>query len=290
MRHLNGKNRRLLSLFSFVLLTVLGCNPIATEAAQWSMEKAPIGAGAKEVREQKLAVIIDDLGNGMKGTEEIMKMPVKLTVAIMPFLSTTEADARRAHEQGHDVLLHLPMEPKHGNPKWLGPGAILSNMTPEEVRKRVEAAIDNVPYAIGINNHMGSKITGDEKVMSIILDICRERGLFFIDSRTNYRSVVPKLAEVKGMPEVHNEIFLDDLHTEQHILGQLRKVQEKLMQEGRCVTIGHVGTQGLKTATVLKQFIPEFQKQGVTFVGVADLVQEKQSPELSSPGPGVILP
>ncbi|GGH16241.1 divergent polysaccharide deacetylase family protein [Paenibacillus segetis] len=289
MRHLNGRSRVLLSLFSVVLLTVLGCNPIATAATQWSMEQAPLQAEGKEVREQKLAVIIDDLGNGMKGTEEIMKMPVKLTVAIMPFLRTTEADARRAHEQGHDVLLHLPMEPKHGNPKWLGPGAILSNMSPEEVRKRVEAAIDNVPYVIGINNHMGSRITGDEKVMSIILDVCRERGLFFIDSRTNYRSVVPKLAELKGMPEVHNEIFLDDFKTEQHISGQLRKVQEKLMQEGRCVTIGHVGTQGLKTATVLKQFIPAFQKQGVTFVGISDLVREKESPELS-PGPGVILP
>lgn len=289
MRHLNGKSRGLLSLFSLVLLTVLECNPTATAAAQWSMEKAPIDAGVKEVREQKLAVIIDDLGNGMKGTEEIMSMPVKLTVAIMPFLPTTEVDARRAHEQGHDVLLHLPMEPKHGNPKWLGPGAILSNLTSEEVRNRVEAAIDNVPYAIGINNHMGSKITGDERVMSIILDICRERGLFFIDSRTNYRSVVPKLAEVKGMPEVHNEIFLDDLHTEQHISGQLRKVQEKLMQGGRCVTIGHVGTQGMKTATVLKQFIPQFQKQGVTFVGISDLVREQQSPGLS-PGTGVKLP
>lgn len=288
MGYIKGR-RKLLRVFPIVLLSLFWCYPILVSAAPRSSDNVFVRTGTVEVKDQKLAVIIDDLGNGMKGTEEIMMMPVKLTVAVMPFLPTTEADARRAHEQGHDVILHLPMEPKQGNPKWLGPGAILSNMTDQDVRQRVEAAIDNVPYAVGINNHMGSKITGDEKVMSIILDVCRERGLFFIDSRTNYRSVVSKLSELKGLPEVHNHIFLDDVHTERHISGQLLKVQEQLMQEGRCVTIGHVGIHGLKTASVLKQSIPAFQKQGVTFVGVSDLVAEKERPGLS-PGPGVILP
>lgn len=115
--------------------------------------------------DKKVVIIIDDLGNGMQGTEEIMALPVKVTVAVMPFLPTTEADARKAHEVGHDVIIHLPMEPKQGSVKWLGPGAILSKMTNDEIRRQVEAAIDNVPYAIGINNHMGSKVTEDERVI-----------------------------------------------------------------------------------------------------------------------------
>ena len=40
----------------------------------------------------------------------------------------------------------------------------------------MEEAIDSVPYAVGINNHMGSKVTGDERVMSIVLDVCRREG------------------------------------------------------------------------------------------------------------------
>lgn len=81
-------------------------------------------------------MIIDDLGNRMDGTDEILDLPVKLTVAVMPFLETTQEDARRAHERGHDVIVHLPMEPKQGRPEWLGPGAILSSMTDEEIRRR----------------------------------------------------------------------------------------------------------------------------------------------------------
>lgn len=245
--------------------------------------------GRQSAKGKKLAVIIDDLGNGMQGTEEIMALPVKVTVAVMPFLPTTEADARKAHEVGHDVLIHLPLEPKQGPTRWLGPGAILTKMSDEEVRKKVEAAIDNVPYAIGINNHMGSKVTGDERVMSIILDVCRERGLFFVDSRTNYRSIIFKLCKQKGMPQIKNDIFLDDVHTEAHISRQMDKVAEQVHAEGKCVTIGHVGTKGRKTAAVIKKYIPKLQGQDIEFVGISEMARDAKTPG-QWPGGGIILP
>lgn len=246
--------------------------------------------GANVQSEKKLAIIIDDLGNQMKGTEEIISMPVKLTVAVMPFLPSSVKDAKMAHESGHDVIIHLPLEPKQGRPEWLGPGAILSNMTDEEVRQRVEEAIDHVPFAVGINNHMGSKITGDKRIMSVILDVCRERGLFFVDSKTNYWSVVGDISDEKGMPELHNDIFLDDVNTEAHIEGQFRKIEDLLAQRGKCVAIGHVGTKGVKTATVLKRMIPEFQAKGITFVGISDFAAEKRGNSGITPGPGISLP
>lgn len=231
-------------------------------------EQSPAKKGGK-----KVAVIIDDFGNGQGGTEEMLSMPIKLTVAIMPFLPTTRSDAELAHQKGHDVIVHMPMEPKQGNPKWLGPGAITANMSDEEVRRKVEEAIDNVPYAIGMNNHMGSKITGDERIMSIVLKVCRERGLFFIDSKTNYHSVVGKLAVNMGMPPVANHIFLDDLHTTSHISKQLHAVEEFASAHDNCVTIGHVGTQGKKTAEVLRSSAANMQER-VSFVGISDLVRD----------------
>ncbi|MDR9854343.1 divergent polysaccharide deacetylase family protein [Paenibacillus sp. VCA1] len=224
-------------------------------------------------KEKKVAVIIDDFGNGQGGTEEMLSMPIKLTVAIMPFLPTTKSDAEQAHKKGFDVLVHMPMEPKHGNPKWLGPGAITSDMTDEEVRQKVEEAIDDVPHAIGMNNHMGSKITGDERIMSIVLKVCQERGLFFVDSKTNYHSIVGKLAVNMGMPPVANHIFLDDRHTISHITGQMKAVEARAREYGNCVTIGHVGTQGQKTAAAIKSSAAEMQGR-VTFVGISDLVRD----------------
>jgi uncharacterized protein len=239
----------------------------------------------------KLAIIIDDLGNRMDGTDEILDLPIKLTVAVMPFLETTQEDARRAHERGHDVIIHLPMEPKQGKPEWLGPGAILSNMTDEEIRQRVEAAIEQVPYAVGMNNHMGSKVTGDERVMSVILDVCRERGLFFVDSKTNYRSVIPRLSVQKGLPRIENDVFLDDVGSVEHVTGQLKQVLALLEKENRdsCVTIGHVGIQGKQTAAALRKNIPILQAEGIQFIGISELAREQISPGVQ-PGPGFTLP
>ncbi|MGF7045664.1 polysaccharide deacetylase 2 family uncharacterized protein YibQ [Paenibacillus sp. DS2015] len=222
----------------------------------------------------KVAVIIDDFGNGQKGTDEMLSMPVKLTVAVMPFLTTSHRDAELAYKRGYDVLVHMPMEPKSGNVRWLGPGAITSNLSDVEIRKRIEDAIDDIPHAVGMNNHMGSRITGDERIMTIVLQICKERGLIFVDSHTNYRSVVSKLATQMGMPVIENNIFLDDVHTSSHITKQLQAVENWAMEHEICVTIGHVGTQGDKTAAALKSRIPDMKKR-VQFVSVSELAKTK---------------
>ncbi|WP_425607841.1 divergent polysaccharide deacetylase family protein [Paenibacillus amylolyticus] len=234
----------------------------------------PTAAASESTSNHKrLAIIIDDVGNDMKGTAEILAMPVKLTVAVMPFLPTTKKDATAAHEKGMDVIVHMPMEPKKGRPEWLGPGAITSNLTDEEVRSRVEKAIDDVPHAIGMNNHMGSKITSDKRIMSIVLDVCKERGLFFVDSRTNFRSVVGELAISKNMPPVGNDIFLDDQNSKQHIRKQLDLAAQRAIDKDICVVIGHVGHSGMNTSAVIRESVSRLQNQ-VQFVGIGDLVRD----------------
>lgn len=279
--------------FVMTLTLVVMMSSVPASYASGIYEESGNGLTPSELKastgaERRLAIIIDDFGNDMKGTEEILSLPVKLTVAVMPFLRTSEKDARMAHEKGHDVIIHLPMEPKQGKPEWLGPGAILSNMSDAEVREKVEAAIKNVPYAVGINNHMGSKITGNKRIMSVILDVCKEHGLFFVDSKTNYHSIVGEICDEKGLPRLQNDIFLDDVHSVSHVTGQLRKVQERLQQQSLCVTIGHVGVGGLKTAEALKRTIPEMKQRGIHFVGMLDLAQAKENP--GNPGLGVTLP
>lgn len=226
-------------------------------------------AGEEEVR--TVAVVIDDFGNGMNGTAEMMKLPIKITAAIMPFMPTTKQDAEEAHKHGHDVIVHMPMEPNKGLRKWLGPGALTTDLSDEDVRRRVENAIDDVPYAIGMNNHMGSKVTADERMMRIVLGVCKERGLFFLDSRTTYKTVVPKIAAELGVPIVSNDVFLDDVYTVQHISKQISVLRKHLESHVSCITIGHVGPPGKFTASVLQQSIPVMQPN-VQFVKLTALI------------------
>lgn len=271
---------RLLGLSGILTVSLLCYGGGASYAANQEEERAD---------EPRIAIIIDDFGNDMTGSDEMLQLGIPMTVAVMPFLPTTAEDAERAHQQGYDVLVHLPLEPKHGKPEWLGPGAIMVSMSDEEVRSKVEAAIANVPHAVGINNHMGSRITGDKRVMGIILDVCREQGLFFVDSKTNYRSVVDELCREKGLPVLENSIFLDDVSSTGHVTAQLRKAEQLAREQHSCITIGHVGIHGKITSAALKTAIPSLKADGVQFIRISDLAMEQMRSGIK-PGPGFTLP
>lgn len=210
---------------------------------------------------RELAIVIDDLGNNMKGTEEILQLPITLTAAVMPFMPTTKKDAELANKYGHDVIVHLPMEPKKGKKSWLGPGAITTDLGDEEIRKRVIAAIEDVPHAIGMNNHMGSKVTEDERIMKIVLEVCKENGLFYLDSKTSGKSVVRKVASELEIPFLENDFFFDDIYTTDHIKKQANKLVNKLSESEQLIAIGHVGVPGLMMASVLKEYIPVYKEK-----------------------------
>ncbi|MGV3240660.1 divergent polysaccharide deacetylase family protein, partial [Streptococcus hyovaginalis] len=136
----------------------------------------------------------------MQGTEEMRNLPVTITVAIRPFLSTSKEDAIRAQKKGHEVVGHLPLEPKKGKKSWLGPGAITTDLSDQEIRKRVKDAIESIPYAVGMNHHMGSKATEDKRVMKIILEECRNKSIFYLDRKTTRKNVIKELAVELNCP------------------------------------------------------------------------------------------
>lgn len=252
------------ALLAAILLFFAGNTAAALESAP-----APSPVSVKK----QVAFVIDDFGNNMAGTSEILNMPIPLTVAVMPFLPSTKQDAELAHQKGHDVFVHLPMEPVKGKPSWLGPGAITTDLSDEEIRSRVQKAIDDVPHAIGLNNHMGSKATADERVMRVVMNVVKERGLIYLDSRTTHKSVASKLAQEMGVPHVENEIFLDDVYSVPHISKQMEKVCKRLGNHPVCVAIGHVGAPGKKTASVLRRYIPRIQKEA-EFVTISKLIHQ----------------
>ncbi|MDF2714330.1 MAG: protein of unknown function YibQ [Paenibacillus sp.] len=259
---------RLKQTAALIGLTALLAFPVNDVSAA----EAETGTNSK-----RIAIVIDDLGNNMAGTEEIMAAPIRLTVAVMPFLPTTRRDAEWAHRVGHDVIVHMPMEPLRGKRKWLGPGAIMTDLPDDEIRRRVEAAIDEVPFAVGVNNHMGSKATADERVMRIVLDVCKKRGLFFLDSKTNYRSVVSRIGSEIGVPVLQNQIFLDDVSSTAHISRQFELIRKHVNEQRTCIAIGHVGISGKKTAAVLIQSAPTVTGD-TQFVRLSEIVQTVNLP------------
>jgi hypothetical protein len=188
----------------------------------------------------------------------------------MPFLPSTKQDAIAAHKKGHEVIIHMPMEPIRGKKEWLGPKAITTDLSDEEINNRLEQAIQEIPHAIGMNNHMGSKVTADERIVRLILSACKKHGLFYLDSKTNPNSVVPKIGKELGVPIIENQLFFDDVYTVSHISKQAQLLIKKIQDKPIMVAIGHVGAPGEITSRIIETSIPKIREHA-DFIFLSDL-------------------
>lgn len=225
----------------------------------------------------KLAFIIDDLGYEKREFEEMMTIPRPMTFAVIPHLPKSVQQARRVWQEGFDLILHQPMEPTSNlNP---GDGAIYSRMTTDEVIETLSANLASLPQGlIGVNNHMGSKVTADPRVMEVVLQFFRERKMFFIDSSTAPDSVVATVARQVGTPYAENRIFIDNVDELDQIKEQIMKAARIALRDGEAITIGHVRNY---TARAILESIDELESMGIQLVYARELLH---SPGTASKG------
>jgi polysaccharide deacetylase 2 family uncharacterized protein YibQ len=201
-------------------------------------------------KKAQIAIIIDDIGNKPADADAFV-LPEKVTFAILPHTEYSTGFSRWASQQGREVMLHMPMESLNG--KALGKGAILSTMYPNEVEKALVDALNSVPDAVGVNNHMGSKLTQITLQMSSVMDVLRDRGLFFVDSRTTKFTRAHLIAQKTGVLSAQRHIFLDHYARESFLKRQLDTLIRQARKKGKAIGIAHpypVSIAFLNTALV----------------------------------------
>ena len=217
----------------------------------------------------KVAIIIDDVGNDLKLTRDLLDLGVPLTLSILPDLPHSRESEELAHSRGYEVMLHLPMEARgtRSNP---GAGAIYHSMTREKVHQVVNNHLGKFSYIKGVNNHMGSLITEDEHLISWVLEVLKPRGLYFIDSRSSSQSVAYEVAHKMGISAGKNKIFLDNDSDVAHCKDVIEKAIQRVKEQRAAIAIGHARRT---TVTALKEMNQRIQDEGITLVFVSELVQ-----------------
>ncbi|MEO9170276.1 MAG: divergent polysaccharide deacetylase family protein [Candidatus Baltobacteraceae bacterium] len=210
----------------------------------------------------KLALIIDDCGQWIATERGFVALDVPLTVSVLPDVAYTATIAREADEAGKGVMLHLPMETLSGmNP---GPGEITTEMTDAQIARQVESDLAQVPLATGVNNHEGSKASADPRVMRDVLRaIVKHGNLFFIDSKTNSRSIAEQTAVEAGVPTAARDVFLDNKEDVAYSEMQLREAADIAKRTGSAIAIGHPRAT---TLAAVRALIPELRADGIEFV------------------------
>jgi polysaccharide deacetylase 2 family uncharacterized protein YibQ len=234
-----------------------------------------------EEAEGRLALVIDDVGRELHLFEQLLALRSRLTFAVLPgaiYGAGAQLRLRADRRRYREILLHLPMEPRDAEAMTAEVAAgerFLSVKDPhEELRAWTEAALDRVPAAVGVNNHMGSALTAEREAMAAVMPALRGRGLFFLDSLTTNVSVAGAAAAAAGVPWLERSVFLDNEPTPEAIREQLRRAAER-SRLAPTVAIGHP-SQAL--VDVLKEELPRLHASGVGIFPVSELVRRAGSP------------
>ncbi|MGD9649775.1 MAG: divergent polysaccharide deacetylase family protein [Dongiaceae bacterium] len=227
----------------------------------------------------KIALLIDDMGVDLKHSREILDLPAPLTLAYLPYSHGLTRQSTQAHIRGHELMLHLPMQPLSAD-EYPGPRALLVSQSDEEIRQNLLFNLDRLSGYTGVNNHMGSRFTADARRMRLVLEILKQRGLFFLDSRTNGKSQAEKVAAELGMPHLGRDVFVDDDDTPEAIARQLRTMEKIAKKHGQVIGIAHPRRA---TVSALREWIPKMQAQGFAFVPISYIVARKERVAPSRP-------
>lgn len=217
----------------------------------------------------RVAIIVDDLGADLPFLRELLALKMNLTVAVLPDLPHSAESARLAHAAGQEILLHIPMEPRNYPAAKPGREPLLVKLPAEEIRRRLSSYFETVPYAVGGNNHMGSRYTEDREGMAVVLALLKERGMFFVDSRTTAQTVAIEEAIKVATPNAERDVFLDNEAEIGAIREQMHELVRIAREKGSAIGIGHPHPATLQA---LKEAVPELTRQGISLVAVSALV------------------
>lgn len=216
----------------------------------------------------RLAIIVDDGGYGGAVTDSILALDPRLTLSILPNTPVGRRTAEAAVALGFEVMLHMPMQ--NNGSKLLHDGQLNLGMGEDEIRRLTRDALSQVPGAVGVNNHTGSKFTSVARGLALFMEEVLEQDLYFVDSVTVADSRAYEIARAFGVPSASRDLFLDNESDPEAIRGRFRELVELAKSRGSAIGICHFRAN---SAAVLAEVLPGLAAEGVQLVHASELTR-----------------
>ncbi len=218
----------------------------------------------------KIVIVIDDLGIDKPRTARAINLPGPLTLSFLTYASGLDKQTRAARDAGHELLLHIPMEPGSSDVDP-GPNVLLTGIPKPELQASIEWNLEQFSGYVGINNHMGSRFTADLPGLRTVMEELKRRDLLFLDSVTSGKSVAGKAARETGVPFARRNVFLDHQDDNVGIERRLAEVERLALRNGLAVAIGHPRE---RTLTVLGPWLKGLEAKGFRLVPLSATVKK----------------
>ena len=215
-----------------------------------------------------VVIIIDDMGVDRKRSAAISALPGPLTLSYLTYADDLAGQTKAARAHGHELMLHLPMEPINGKLDP-GPNALTTGLSSAELERRIDWSLDRFSGYVGVNNHMGSRLTALPDAMHVLGLKLARRGLLFVDSRTAPDSVGAKTVRALGVPTLERNVFLDNDDTEEAVLDRLAEVERLAGTHAFAIAIGHPRDA---TLHALARWLPTVEAKRLVLVPVSTLL------------------
>jgi len=227
---------------------------------------------AMSATQPRIAIIIDDLGYRYAAGQRAVDLPGVLAVAVLPGTPRAEVLARRAHERGKEVLLHLPLQARPNDTRQ-EPGGLDLDMSRQQFRDAFAVALSSVPHAIGVNSHRGSLLTRHPGAMQWLMEEIEARDpLFFVDSFTTHESVALQIAGEVGVDARKRDVFLDPDRDPATVAREFERMKRVAKRYGSVIAIGHPYAATLE---LLERELPNLEAEGFILVPISALVRQQ---------------
>lgn len=218
-----------------------------------------------------IAIVLDDLGIDKRRARRAIELPAPVTLAFLPYATELSEQTAEARARGHELLVHLPMQP-HGHNSDPGPNVLDIELGADEVRGRIAWSLRQFEGFVGVNNHMGSRFTESAEGMRLVAEAMRDNGLLFLDSLTSAKSVGERTAHSLGVPSTSRDVFLDNTDTAAEVELRLAQTERVARESGAAIAIGHPRDA---TLNVLEAWIPKARAAGFVLVPLTAVVEAR---------------
>jgi uncharacterized protein len=187
----------------------------------------------------RIALVIGGLGlNDQATTRAITKLPGEVSLAFAPYGVNLKAQAAKAREAGHEILLQMPMEPfdyAQNNP---GPQTLTTDAGGARNLERLHWALARAPGFVGIENFLGARFTADEAALSPVLKDLAERGLIFVDDGSSARSITAIVGPSLNLAVRRADIVIDAAPDGAKIDEALQRLETLARENGLATASG----------------------------------------------------